>query len=66
MSIWFPGCLLALANARRTEFAQFVTDAGVPAVAIPRSVRGSADFEAFVGRVLDQIRRCKRQEKETA
>ena len=57
--IGLAGVLLALVTVRKTEFAQFVTDAGVPAVAIARSRRGGADFDGFVEKVLGQIRVCK-------
>jgi hypothetical protein len=53
------GAALALAAARKTEFAQFVTDAGVPVVAIARSRRGNQDFDGFIEKVLGQIRTCK-------
>jgi hypothetical protein len=57
----FPGlagAIMTLASIRKTEFARFVTQAGVAAVVIPQSRRGD-DFDAFVDRVLAQIRDCK-------
>jgi hypothetical protein len=55
----FAGVLQALVTVRKIEYAQFVTDAGVPAVTIPRTRRGKADFDWFVEKVLWQIRACK-------
>jgi hypothetical protein len=46
---------LTLAAARKTEFARFVTDAGVAAFDIPRT-RPADGFDEFVDRVLAQIR----------
>ena len=57
--IGFAGLLLAVATLRKTEFAQFVTDAGVPAFVIARSRRRPAEFEVFVERILAQIKACK-------
>jgi hypothetical protein len=57
--IGLAGLCVALATFRKIEFAQFVTDAGVPALAIARSRRRIADFEGFVEKVLGQIRACK-------
>ncbi|AWM35688.1 hypothetical protein C1280_00720 [Gemmata obscuriglobus] len=50
---------VALATVRKTEFAQLVTDAGVPALLIARARRGVGDFDEFVEQVHQQIRVCK-------
>jgi hypothetical protein len=57
--IVLAGLCLTMATFRKTEFAQFVTGAGVPAFAVARSRRGTADFEGFVEEVLGQIRACR-------
>jgi len=52
------GLAMTLAAVRKTEFARFVSDAGVDAVVVPRTRAGDG-FEAFIDRVLAQIRDCK-------
>jgi hypothetical protein len=52
------GLCCTLAAARKTEFARFVTDAGTPAVIIPRT-RADDGFDEFIDRILTQIRDCK-------
>jgi hypothetical protein len=53
------GIIMALATARKTEFAQFVSDAGVPELTIARSGKTPDEFEEFVGLILTQIRKVK-------
>ncbi len=55
----FVGIGFTFAAARKTEFARFVTDAGVAAVVIPRT-RAADGFDKFINRVVAQIRDCKR------
>lgn len=54
-SFGLVGTLLAVATFRKTEFAQFVTDAGVPAFAIARTRGSGADSDEFVESMLRQI-----------
>jgi hypothetical protein len=62
------GLALALWNSRRAheravpftrEVARFRTDAGLAILDIPRDLEGSGDFERFVGRVVEQIRKVR-------
>jgi len=53
------GVLLALATFRKVEFAQLVTEAGVPALAIARSRSNSEEYDRFVKTVPEQIQKCK-------
>jgi hypothetical protein len=56
------GLIMSIATVRKTEFAVFVSEAGYPAVGIPRSSRDRGHFQEFVERVLEQVRACKDQE----
>jgi hypothetical protein len=61
---WLAGvaavAALAVAwNARRTAFARFVTAAGVPAVVIGRVGPQAGEFDRFVARLEEQVRRAK-------
>jgi hypothetical protein len=58
-TIGLSGVVVLFVTAQKTEFAQFVTDAGVPALAIARSRHCGKEFETFVEKVVQQIRVCK-------
>jgi hypothetical protein len=57
LGLGLVGVALCLATARKTEFAQFESDAGVPVLNIARAGPERHDFDAFVRQVLEQI--CK-------
>jgi hypothetical protein len=51
------GVLAIVWNVRRTEFVRFVTAAGVPALDVGRVGPQAGEFDRFVARLEEQIRR---------
>jgi hypothetical protein len=51
------GALAVAWNARRMEFARFVTAAGVPAVIVGRAGPRAGEFDRFVARLEERVRR---------
>lgn len=58
-SIGVAGIALSCATLRKTEYARFESDAGVPVLDIARSGPDVASFNDFVDRLLKQIRDCR-------
>jgi hypothetical protein len=55
------GAMLTALTLRKQEYAQFMTDAGVPVLAIPRSARqGQGNFDEFVELIQARIQECRR------
>jgi hypothetical protein len=55
------GLAMILFNLRKTEFVVFSSDAGVPSLAIGRIGKENATFDAFVTRLVGQIRTARRE-----
>jgi hypothetical protein len=62
VGLWLAGvaavaALAAARNARRTEYARFVAAAGSPAVVVGRVGPQVGEFDRFVARLEEQVRR---------
>jgi hypothetical protein len=53
------GILLSLATVRKTEYAVFTSDPGLPVLTVGRSGPDRDRFDQFVGLLVSQIRKCR-------
>src|SRR5262249_12666342 len=60
--VGLSGVALCLATLRKTEFARFESDAGVPVLDIARAGPDRERFDDFVNRLLEQIRAARSQD----
>jgi len=52
------GLLLAFATRQRVEFTVFKTQAGADALSVGRAGKQTADYDAFIQRLIQQIQSC--------
>jgi hypothetical protein len=55
------GLLLAFATRKKVEYAVFKTQAGVAGLSVARSGKQVRDYDAFVQRLVQQIRTCRQE-----